>query len=106
VSPWPKAWRTPPPRAVIFEIPKSRIFTIASPLGSLVRKMFDGFKSRWTTPIACAATATRPAVATTPAVASTADGKSTERAAVIDVFNPPSNRMSTSAVVPSRKVKA
>src|SRR5437870_958836 len=37
-----------------FEIPKSRIFTCAVPSSRLVKNRFAGFRSRWTTPEACA----------------------------------------------------
>jgi hypothetical protein len=56
-------------------------------------------------PKRCAVTATSPAVATTPIVASTAAGASTSRADDDGVFNPPSKRINTSAVVPTRKAK-
>ncbi len=46
--------------------------------------------------------ATSPAVAATPKVASTEAGPMTCRIDENDVFSPPSNRISTSAIVPSR----
>ena len=49
------------PIVFIFEMPKSRTLMESVPLERRTQNMFEGFRSRWTMPSACASATASPA---------------------------------------------